>query len=137
VNALHVPTAGLFCVPAAVEIITGDDPESVIFPAFNRRTNRSASLHNWIAGTSMGAAADVLEELGYHVRRYKGDRLRALVRDWAKRFPDRIILVAADRHCLVLHAGKVHDSWEPLGKDAAAHPFHNARVNWAALIQPK
>ena len=35
--SLHVPTAGMFCVPTAIELITGEDPHSVIFPALNRR----------------------------------------------------------------------------------------------------
>lgn len=130
----------MFCIPTALEIMTGEDPESVIFPAINRRRRRD-NLLDPVAGEPMAVAADVLEELGYHVRKYKGKRLHALVRDWAQRFPNHVIFVAAggkgEEHCLVLHEGKAYDSWEPFGKDAAAHPYHNTQVRWAALIQRK
>jgi hypothetical protein len=131
---LHMPMAGQFCVPAAVEIITGHDPLSVIIPAFNRHGQRDTLLEPG-AAENMETARKVLEELGWVVRRHKGNKLNALVRDWAQRFPGHVILIAAGGHCMVLHDGKVFDSWEPAGKAAILHPFHNARVYWAALIQ--
>ena len=134
---LHMPTAGTFCVPAALEIITGEDPYSVVFPALNRHGG-AQSLTEPVAGAHMSAARAALEEMGWIVRGYIGPALRATVSSWAARRPQHVVLVATgahDPHALVLHAGRVHDSWHPAGLPAAEHPFHSARVVWAAIVE--
>ena len=77
---LHVATSGMFCVPTAIEIITGRDPQSVIFPAMNRHTRKDELLQE-VAGAHMCTARSVLEELGYRSRplNFRDDytRLRA------------------------------------------------------------
>lgn len=134
-NTLHVPTSGMFCVPTAIELITGEDPHSRIFPSLNRHDGADTLLDP-VGGIDMSSARKTLEELGYLVRAYKGKRgLQAMIRDWAKRFPDHTVLVAAAHHCLVLRGGHVYDSWYPLGLPANEHPFATARVKWAALVQ--
>ena len=138
-NGLHAPTLGMFCVPTAIELITGADPQSVIFPALNRVSRRD-TLTGDVAGEHMGNARRALEQMGWTVRAYNGKRpLNSLVSTWAKRFPDHTILIAAggkdERHCLVLRGGKVYDSWEPHGVPGDFHPFANTKVRWAAIVQ--
>ena len=137
-SELHAPTRGMFCVPTAIEIITGADPESVIFPALNRGRGMR-TLTGAVAGEQMSNARRALEEMGWRVREYRGkEPLNSLVSTWAKRFPDHTILIAAggkdEHHCLVLRNGNVYDSWEPHGKPGEAHPFHNTKVRWAAIV---
>lgn len=138
-EGLYLPTSGMYCVPTALEIITGEDPHTVLFPAMNRHQHSNNTLTGDVAGYRMPQARKVLEELGYIVREYKGDRLGALVRDWAARFPNHTIIASCggndEHHCIVMRNGKVYDSWEPKGIEASRHPFHNTRVRYAALIQ--
>lgn len=138
-SGLHAPTRGMFCVPTAIEIITGADPESVIFPALNRGCPGRWTLLQAPSGEHMSNARRALEEMGWRVREYRGKQpLGSLVSTWAKRFPDHTILIAAggkgEHHCLVLRNGNVYDSWEPHGKPGDVHPYHNTKVRWAALV---
>lgn len=127
-----MPTAGTFCVPAALEIITGECPQSVIFPALNRHGGAD-SLLEAVGGAYMHVARKVLEELGWTVRAHK-DVGNHQVRSWAKRFPDRVLLIATPTHAMVLHDGRVFDSWEPAGKPAGLHAFANVRVTNVYLV---
>jgi len=138
-SPLHAPTLGMFCVPTAMEIITGADPDSVIFPALNRGCLGRWTLLEAPAGEHMSNARRALEEMGWRVREYRGKRpLNSLVSTWAKRFPDHTILIAAGgkaaHHCLVLRGGRVYDTLEPHGAPGDVHSFHNTKVRWAAII---
>jgi len=137
-DGLHVPDGGAFCVPTALQLITGEDYETVIFPALNRH-GHARTLTGEVAGAHMHVARKVLEELGWTVRAYKGDRLSSQVQTWAKRFPDRTILIAAgardEGHCMVLKGGKIYDSWYPTGCLPDCHAYSTCKVDWAALVQ--
>lgn len=120
-----------------MEIITGADPESVIFPALNR--GRRDTLIGAVAGEHMTNARRALEEMGWRVREYRGkEPLHSLISTWAKRFPHHTILIAAggkdEHHCLVLRGGRVYDSWEPHGMSGDTHPYANTKVRWAAVV---
>lgn len=128
---------GLYCVPTALVAITGKDYESVIWPALNRHGHKPL-LNNPVEGATMQAATKTLEELGYTVRKYidkKEKPLRAQVRTWAKRFPNHTILIATDRHCLVLRDGRVFDTYHPHGPAAKDHTYARSIVTWAALVR--
>jgi hypothetical protein len=86
----------------------------------------------------MSRARKALEELGWQVRAYTGDHLSSLVSTWAKRFPERTILIAAGGrgcgHAMVLRGGRIYDSHHPFGVDGADHIYSNAKVTWAAMV---
>lgn len=137
---LHPIPPGLWCVPAAIFALTGADPESVIHPAINRHDN-ARGLHDLVVGTRVATTgAAVLAELGYRVRRYKGERMRARISTWAARsaarYPGRALLVAVRGHALVICDGRVYDTHTPHGASGAAHPFAGAVVVYAALVEP-
>lgn len=132
---IHSISPGLWCVPAAIQAITGADPESVIQPAINR-AERNPDLLGLVTGVRMSVATNVLRELGWNCRRYKGQNpLRAQVRTWARRYTGHIVLISTKEHALVLNAGRVYDSWTPHGEEGDKHPYSHALVHNAWLIQ--
>jgi hypothetical protein len=141
---IHRIPPNLFCVPAALFALTGDDIESVITPALNRHALRgqTANILDTVSTSHMSTATAVLEERGYNVRCYRSDApsgaLRAHIATWAKRslkWPGRALLIATATHCLVISDGKVYDNWTPFGVEGAVHPFANTTVTWAALVE--
>lgn len=136
---IHPITPGAFCVPSALQALTGADLTSVIYPALNRHGRRWGLLDQ-VTGEHMSAAAAVLDELGYRVRHYRGaDPLRAHVATWAKRvqarWPGRALLLATRSHALVTKDGSVYDNHVPLGVEGAHHPYARSIVTWAALVE--
>lgn len=140
---LHRIPPGLFCVPAAIYAIAGEDIQSVIMPAINRHMDgKRANIHDTVSGVPIHVAAAVLEERGYNVRKYKdgsaSGALRAHISTWAKRsmqWNGRPLLVATKTHCLVIQDGKVHDSWMPFGCAGEKHPFAKTTVVYVALVE--
>lgn len=138
---IHPIKSGAYCVPSAIQALTGADYESVIHPALNRHAHR-ANILELVGAERMPVAVAVLEELGYAVRRYKGtDSLRAHVTTWAKRalarYPGRALLVATRGHALVVQDGKVYDTAAPFGVPAPTHPYAKSTVVWAALVEKR
>jgi len=116
---------GLFCVPAAIQAITGEDLLSVIVPALNR-AQENETLLGTVAGVRSSTYIEALQLMGYVVSRYK-DRvdqpLRAQLKTWAKRFPSRPLLVATRGHAMALYEGRVFDTFTPHGAPVTEHPF--------------
>ena len=137
---IHAITPGAFCVPSALQALTGADLQSVIYPALNRHAKRWGLL-DVCAGEQMESAEGVLSELGYNCRMYRGEQLRAHVATWARRsaerWPGRALLIATRTHALVVQDGTVYDNHMPLGAPGAQHPFARTTVVWAALVESK
>jgi hypothetical protein len=142
---LHKIPCGLYCVPAALYAITGADLQSVIVPALNRHMyKKNANLFDTPAGVKRIDYEAVLNELGYHARRYKdgsvSGNLRVHVATWANRslkWPNNPLLASTNDHCLVIQNGKVWDNHAPLGCDGKEHPFAKTIVVQIAMIQKK
>lgn len=136
---LHPIPPGLYCVPSAIAAITGAPVEAVIFPALNRAMARRDTLVGTVAGVPARAIEDALAELGYRVRQYRGDRLRAHVATWAERsadrYPGRVLLLCTRTHCLVVMDGKVYDNHLPHGPLGHLHPYAKTTVVYAALVE--
>lgn len=136
---LHPILPGSWCVPAAIQCLTGADYLSVIHPSLNRHMDKA--LLGLVVEASMQAAEACLKEMGYTVRRYKhrADPHRHQIKTWAarsaERYPGRALLVAAERHCLVIKDGLVYDTWMPHGVAGREHPFNTAVVYWCALVE--
>ena len=130
---LHPIPPGFFCVPSAICAITGEDALSVVVPALNRH-NRENTLLEQIVGVHVRHAHSVLRELGYEVRRSVGPE--RTVSAWGKLFSQEIVLAAAEEHCVIIHDGRVFDTWTPHGEPASNHPFHDAKV-WSAVLVRK
>lgn len=136
---------GAYCVPSAIQALTGADLVSVIHPSINRHSgDKKRDLLDHVTGEKISVAAAVLNELGYNVRAYKSKPnapLRAHVATWAKRtserWPGRAVLVATRSHVLVVSDGTVYDNHMPLGAAAAAHPYAKTTVIWAALVEKR
>ena len=140
---IHPIPPGLFCVPAALVALTGEDITSVIVPALNRHM-RSSGLLDTVPGVQMSVARGVLEELGYAMRRYRADaeagKMKAHVATWAARslrWPGRPLLATTSDHCLVVCDGFVHDNWEPRGVLGSEHPFARTTVANVEMIERK
>ncbi|MDE2426301.1 MAG: hypothetical protein KGO96_10395 [Elusimicrobia bacterium] len=139
--AVHPIPPGLFCIPAALCALTGEDLMSVIVPSLNRHGG-GQGLVDTVAGTTMHAAVEVLEEIGFTVRSYKSSAeagpLKARISTWARRsqdrWPGRLLLVATSGHCLVIADGCVYDTHSPMGESGETHPYARARATWAALV---
>jgi len=141
---IHPIYPGAYCVPSAIQALTGADYASVIHPSINRHSDKKRDLLDHVTGEHMSVASAVLDELGYNVRAYKSRPaapLRAHVATWAKRagerWPGRAVLVATRSHALVISDGKVYDNHMPLGAAGDAHPYSKSTVVWAALVEPK
>ena len=129
---------GLWCVPSAMVAITGADWMSVIQPALNRHA-QARGLMDLVTGATRTAAVAALREMGWQVRLYKGEKLRAHVATWAKRslekYPGRTLMVSTTGHMLAIADGRVYDSWTPHGETGEEHPYAKTTVTWAALVQ--
>jgi hypothetical protein len=118
-------------------MITGADIESVVHPALNRH-GHEPSLTGLVVGASMRAAVATLGELGYTVRRYRGDRrgcqVRTLAKLSAERWPGHTLLVSTIDHALVVRDGRVFDNHHPHGPAGDAHSYARCRVQECWLI---
>lgn len=136
---LHFIPPGLYCVPAALYAITGNDIESVIFPALNR-----AAGSDWqqmpVGAASMASAARALVEMGWNVRPYKHSLIQKLFTwgEWSRsKYPGRILLLATGDHALVALDGLLHDTLCPHGIPAWQHEDAHCRVIWAAIVEQR
>ena|SRR5579859_1255668 len=127
---------GLFCVPAAICAITGEDLLSRVMPALNRAQGNRMILGT-VAGVRQHDTEAALQELGYRVFRYRKPNVRARLTTWAWRYPNTPLLVSTRGHMLVLHEGRVFDTQAPHGAPAAEHPYAHAIVFYAAQVQKK
>ena len=130
----------LFCVPAVICALTGEPLVAVVNPALNRHGRRRDTLTGTVAGVSLPVLRDVLDELGYRLREYRHDDLRARVSTWAKRslrWPGRNVLISTSGHALVVRDGKVYDNHEPIGVPPERHSWRNVTVTYAALVERK
>jgi hypothetical protein len=145
---IHPIPPGYYCVPSALIALTGRDPASVIVPALNRHgAGDGRSLLEAPAGVRMDVARRVLEELGFTVRRYRSDaasgKLSSRVSAWARRserYPGRPLLISTsgrDAHCLVVQDGQIYDNHVPVGAGPGRHPFRNATVDGAFLVEKR
>lgn len=110
-------------------------------PAINRAA-RELSILVPPAGVSLPVAEAALRELGYHVRRYRGEDLRARLFTWARRaaerYPGRTLLVTTSGrpgHAVVVADGRVYDNHTPRGTAGRDHPFAHALVDYVALVE--
>lgn len=139
---VHPILPGAYCVPSALQALTGADYESVIMPALNRAA-RNSTLLGPVGPAHMSDAYVALRDMGYAVRRYRSDApggaLRARLRTWAarssERYPGRAFLVGTCRHALVVADGLVYDTFTPHGGPGAAHPYANDIVVSVALVE--
>lgn len=139
---LHPILPGAWCVPSALQCLTGADYASVIHPALNRH-GHARGLTDMVVGASMTATEATLRELGYAVRQTTISA-RHQLRWWAARsadrYPGRALLVATagrDPHALVVQDGRVYDTFTPVGAPGADHPFARAQVRWCALVEKR
>lgn len=136
---LHPILPGAFCVPSAIQCLTGEDYESVIHPAINRHS-KAQGLTNMVAEVRVSVIRLVLNELGYNVRAYKRNDLRR-VETWALRskekYPGHALLVVTSSHAVVIKDGKVYDNHIPFGEDGNLHPYARDLVKWEAVIEKR
>ncbi len=132
---------GAYCVPSALQALTGADYESVIMPALNRAA-RNPTLTGAVGPARLSASYIALRELGYLTRPYRNAAssgpLRARLATWGTRslrYPGRALLVATNTHALVLAAGRVYDTFTPHGAPASEHPFARIIVTSAVLVE--
>lgn len=132
---------GGWCIPSAIQCLTGADYESVIHPSLNRHSGAAEmrGLLSMVTGVVMNVAVLSLRELGCHVRRYRGDSLGSHVATWARRsadrYPGRALLIATRSHALVIKDGRVYDNHLPAGAAGEDHPFAKCPVVWCALVE--
>lgn len=140
---IHSISPGLFCVPAAIQALTGEPLDAVIVPALNRHGG-CQHLGDTVAGVSTAITGrTVLSELGYRVRPYRmngtAGPLRAHVATWARRslerWPSRPLLITTRTHCLVVLDWVVYDNHMPHGVSGDDHPYAKTTVRWAALVE--
>lgn len=143
---LHPILPGGWCVPSAIQCLTGADYESVIHPAINRHATRlrreTPDLLDLVVGTDVEyVARAVLEEMGCDVRQYRGIviPLHSQIRTWAKysleKYHSRALLVTVRGHALVIKDGRVYDTHAPHGAPGDEHPHARCRVTWCALVE--
>ena len=136
---LHPIYPGAWCVPSAIQCLTGADYASVIHPAINRHSHAYGLLDPVVGANVSHVAVSVLEEMGYTVRRYRKDDLSARIETWAQRskqrYPGRALLVQVLRHCLVVKDGRVYDTHTPVGAPGARHPYVKSLVQCCALVE--
>lgn len=131
---------GGWCVPSAIQCLTGADYASVIHPAINRHSLAAEKygLCSLVTGVHISVARKVLEELGCDVRQAKSLG-RHQIRTWAKRsaekYPGRVLCVSTAGHMLVIKDGRVYDTFAPAGADGAIHPYARDVVTWCALVK--
>lgn len=130
---------GLYCVPSALVALTGEDFESVIFPALNRAQG-DTRLTFPVAAVNRDDYLAVLDQLGY-VARAARDPQRHKVKTWTKRALNRAypnpLLLRVPGHVVVLWTGRVYDSLAPHGPLAADHPCADQVATHVWLVQPK
>lgn len=136
---LHAIPPGLWCVPSALAAITGADVESVLHPALNRH-GCEPSLTDIVVGVYRHVTLDVLWELGYAARRYKGKRrqhVSTIARMSAERWAGHTVLVFTNEHALVVRDGRVFDNHMPHGPTGKDHPYSAAPIEACYLIERK
>jgi hypothetical protein len=130
---IHKIDPGYFCVPSAIQAITGEDMLSVIMPACNR-VSRAMGLQDEVIEVSITHTLKVFQDLGYRILRYKLGNLGD-VGNWRNRFPKSTMLLFTDEHVVVAYNEFVYDNHTPMGKPAASHPFSKTMVRHAYLIR--
>jgi hypothetical protein len=129
-------TRGLYCVPSAIEAITGAEPYSVILPAIHRHKN-DPFLFGEVAGVQLSTMYNVLNELGYTVRRAK-ESGRHQLRWWARMSQERRwphpVLVSNGTHAMVVFRGRVYDTAQPHGAAGEDHPEARCIITNVAIV---
>ena len=137
---LHPIPPGLWCVPSALVCLTGAPWDAVIHPALNRHGGES-DLTDIVVGARLSVAVEVLDELGYRCRAYRGTNPHALVRTWAKlskeKYPGHALFVRVVGHVLVVKDGLIYDNHSPHGAAGDKHTFSNTKSTHVYLVQPK
>lgn len=136
-SPLYPIPMGLYCVPSALAALTGQDFQSVIFPAINR-AQKAASLLDPVTGVYIGDTVRVLREFRY-VCRPARNLGRHKVRTWAvqtlaRNYPHPMLLGVAG-HVVVAYKGRVYDNHRPHGPWGIDHPYAHSVVTYAALVQ--
>lgn len=129
---------GAFCVPSAIQALTGADYEAEIMPALNR-AQRALTLLDGVAGVNTPHAIKALGDLGYRVRRAKSEvvrnkQLRTIAELSATRWPGRTLYVTVEGHAVAVADGRVYDTHTPHGARGAEHPFRACRVHFVGLV---
>lgn len=122
---MHPISPGLYCGPAALQALTGEDLGSVLVPALNRHGS-GPTLHATVTSVYTRAILAVLKELGYAARPAR-DPKRHTVARWAEksaeRWPGHALLLITSDHVLVLQDGRVYDTFTPHGAAGRGHPY--------------
>lgn len=130
---------GAYCVPSALMALTGEDLESVIFPALNRHA-KAQGLLTTVGGAYLEDAERVLNELGYAVRHAK-TLGKHRVATWAKQTLERNysypMMLGVRRHVVVAYQGRVYDNHAAHGPAGDKHPYAGAIVTYAVLVVPR
>jgi hypothetical protein len=132
---------GAFCVPSALQALTGADYEAEIMPALNR-AQRNPTLLDGVAGVNTRCAEAALNDLGYRVRRakrevFRGKKLGTIAKLSAQRWPGRALYVTVDGHALAVADGRIYDTHTPHGAPGDEHPYRACPVHFVGLVEKR